>query len=571
MAARSSCRIGCVAETNGAQAVGLLTAVAARDRREPGLAMLATCFVASLLYLALCMDRTVGVYDEGITLFDAVRVLHGEVPHRDFYSLYGPGQIYILAGLYKVFGVSVLVERVWDTLVRAACVTLLLHLVGRSAPRGIALLGAFASLAALAAFRSYGYPLFPALMTSLGGLALLLSPPVSPASATRLAAAGACAGATWLFRYDIGIAVAGAMLALLAARAWLSPGDASRLRTFRRSALWFVLGLAIVVMPVVVVFAALGVFPDLIFDVVTYPAQSYVRFRALPFPRPWSDWRYPWSLEVYVPVIAAAAAVPGLVAALVQRARREATDPGVTMTVLGLLALTLLFFAKGWVRVSPIHMAGAEVTSLALIGVLARPIEGGSLANRAMVLVTVTVMSAFTVSWMSEVLGQAGQNIVWATANETPTAPGVGSCHVPARIARIACFRVSSSDAETALYVQEHTPADAGVFVGLSRHDVIFINDMLLYFIMDRHPVTKWAHFDPGLQTTAPTQLEMIDELRRAKPALVVLRANPIDWGEPNESVVSSGVTLLDDYLKSAYQPIVQFGANEILRSRSPL
>ena len=185
-----------------------------------------------------------------------VRVLHGEVPHRDFYSLYGPGQIYILAGLYKVFGVSVLVERVWDTLVRAACVTLLLHLVGRSAPRGIALLGAFASLAALAAFRSYGYPLFPALMTSLGGLALLLSPPVSPASATRLAAAGACAGATWLFRYDIGIAVAGAMLALLAARAWLSPGDASRLRTFRRSALWFVLGLAIVVMPVVVVFAA---------------------------------------------------------------------------------------------------------------------------------------------------------------------------------------------------------------------------------------------------------------------------------------------------------------------------
>ena len=66
------------------------------------------------------MARRANLYDEGFVLFDAMRTLNGDLLHRDFYTPYGPGQYFIIAGLFKFFGASVLVERCWDALVRCA-------------------------------------------------------------------------------------------------------------------------------------------------------------------------------------------------------------------------------------------------------------------------------------------------------------------------------------------------------------------------------------------------------------------------------------------------------------------
>ena len=107
------------------------------------------------------------------------------------------------------------------------------------------------------------------------------------------------------------------------------------------------------------------------------------------------------------------------------------------------------------------------------------------------------------------------------------------------------------------------------MFVGLSQHDRIFINDVLIYFIMDRKPVTKWYEFDPGLQTLAPIQQEIVEELRRTKPKLIVLEDRWANIREPNESALSSGVTVLDDYIRSAFEPIARFGPNSVMRLRS--
>jgi hypothetical protein len=40
-----------------------------------------------------------------------------------FGAIYPPGQLYLLAGVYKVFGVSLLASRVYDVLVRFIFVT----------------------------------------------------------------------------------------------------------------------------------------------------------------------------------------------------------------------------------------------------------------------------------------------------------------------------------------------------------------------------------------------------------------------------------------------------------------
>ncbi len=49
--------------------------------------------------------------EEGFMLVFPERFLEGDLPNRDFLHLYGPGSVWALAGVFKVFGVSLWSER----------------------------------------------------------------------------------------------------------------------------------------------------------------------------------------------------------------------------------------------------------------------------------------------------------------------------------------------------------------------------------------------------------------------------------------------------------------------------
>jgi hypothetical protein len=538
-----------------------------------------------MTYLTLCMDRTVGVFDEGLILLGATRVLDGAVPHRDFYTLYGPGQFYALAALFKLFGVSVLVERAWDAAVRACSVVLVFIIVGQVASRRVATLTAIACLGCLGSFGSFGYPVFPALAAALLGLAFLAPALGQVGAPSGLAAAGVCAGVTTLFRYDVGLAAFAAQCAVLAFATWIQPSDqAHGRRTAVRNMTLFGLGFAVVVAPVAAAFALCGALPDLVFDVVVYPVRFYAKMRSLPFPRPSQLPAEPAAFAVYLPPMLCALAVPSIVA--IARARRDSGTVGdggdarsdasaiLPITLIGLCVLTLVFFAKGVVRVSTLHMAMALITSLALAGVLAQPLPGRGPIGRTMVAAAVLASSAFAISNVRTGLQIAAQNIAWArdpaswTSTTGMVVPEAGSCRMPPGLERLACFRTSPAMIETIRYIQRRTAADAPVFIGLPRHDRIFVSDVLLYFAMNRAPATKWYEFDPGLQTSAPIQQAMVSELQRTRPCLIVLDSSWVDAREPNDSALSSGVTVLDDYLRHAYEPVATFGPNTIMRAR---
>jgi hypothetical protein len=93
------------------------------------------------------MPRRPNAYDEGIVLTASMRVAAGQLPHRDFYAIYGPAQFYILAGLYRLFGESVLVERLLDLFFRALLVASVYTVASSYFRRSVA---ACASLATLA-------------------------------------------------------------------------------------------------------------------------------------------------------------------------------------------------------------------------------------------------------------------------------------------------------------------------------------------------------------------------------------------------------------------------------------
>src|ERR1700719_2377232 len=80
--------------------------------------------LVDLLFLALLLSFAVVVAwprwrawidwrDEGLLAYGAVRVMNGEVPHRDFVSLQPPLSYYTSAVVFKTFGTSLLSLRVF--------------------------------------------------------------------------------------------------------------------------------------------------------------------------------------------------------------------------------------------------------------------------------------------------------------------------------------------------------------------------------------------------------------------------------------------------------------------------
>jgi hypothetical protein len=59
-------------------------------------------FLFAYLILFFGMPLRPNVYDEGIVLTASMRVAAGQLPHRDFYAIYGPAQFYIRQGVLKI-------------------------------------------------------------------------------------------------------------------------------------------------------------------------------------------------------------------------------------------------------------------------------------------------------------------------------------------------------------------------------------------------------------------------------------------------------------------------------------
>jgi hypothetical protein len=114
--------------------------------------------------------------------------------------------------------------------------------------------------------------------------------------------------------------------------------------------------------------------------------------------------------------------------------------------------------------------------------------------------------------------------------------------------------------------VRANTKPDELIFVGNSRHDRIFINDVMFYFLCERHSATKYHELHPGLANTRKVQLEIIDELKRNNVKIIVLWNGAENVVEPNESSVSTGVNDLDDFIRLNYATIMYLGPYRILQ-----
>ncbi len=340
--------------------------------RAAGLVLL---FLAGAGFSLLTILKGMQPNDEGLMLQAASRIAAGEVPYKDFWWFYPPGQPYLLAVLWKLFGPSLLTWRILRVLVNAAVALLAYVLARRMAPRPLALVAWLASIVVLAAPTGpHPYPV--AMAFALGCLLLFDRNP---------ALAGVLTGLTGFWRIEFAAYLGLAVLVGYALR----PGDHRA-----RDALRFVgaaLGMAFVLYAPVVFAAGLGDSWDLL---IRYPIEDFSKYQSLPFPLHYPggyDWSGPRAavntvsalLNYYQPLVL----VIGLGAAILTLALRFRRERWRQVT-LAVFAVGMFHYLV--TRPDPFHTSPLAVM-LSVLGVwlvadsLAAPSRTGRLGRLSLV------------------------------------------------------------------------------------------------------------------------------------------------------------------------------------------
>jgi hypothetical protein len=286
------------------------------------------------------LPRTLGGSDEGIYLYEAKRLLRGDVFYRDIFDLITPGAHYLMAGAFALFGTSIDTARRADALVQG-----LIVLTTFASARMLGVrrtLAAAAGLAQVAVFQPAWPVASPHWLATLLGLLffpVFLAPPTRPLAFV----AGALAGLLVAVQQQKGVAmIAGAVAFLVAERVLVRREAGSRLAPF-------VAGVAVITLPLAACLVLSAGATPVLQALVLHPLFNYTHLN-----QPQARWGsigiFPWYARYTFP--AALAVVPGLtlvagVRAAVAIARRDDGENlrrALLLPILGLASIAAIAY-----------------------------------------------------------------------------------------------------------------------------------------------------------------------------------------------------------------------------------
>ena len=484
-------------------------------------------FAAGALFSGLTILNGINPHDEGLVLQAAARVAGGELPYRDFYANYGPGQYYLDGALDLVFGPSLLAWRIVRVALDALVAVLAYAIVRREGSEPLAVLAWVAVLAAMA-HPTLPHPNAAALALAFGAILLARRSPVG---------AGVLAGVAFCFRFDLGAAAAvGAALAA-AAR---DPGPGAARGAPVRVLLAACVTAAALVLPFVV--ASPGDFWDDTFG-FALDEQSLQR---LPLPGGWEGgFELNKMLAFYMPYVLIGGLALWLVAAAVLRPPRR---------VWVALPVALAGLAYLLARADEFHLVPLAAALPVLLASTAPHARRAAMALALALPVALIALDGIDKSRIDLIDSGPLRPIHLDIADGVKAPPG------EARALE-----------QTVAYIRRAVPPDRPIFVANPRHDLVRVGNPLVYVLADRPNPTRYDVMQPGVVTTAAVQREIVRDLRRSRTGLVVRWLSPVAAErEPNGAGRSSGVRVLDRYLAAAYSPVARFGDYQLLRLTRP-
>jgi hypothetical protein len=458
--------------------------------------------VAAIVLLAPLASETGTAMDEGAVVAYADRVLDGAVPHRDFSTFYGPGNLWLVAGGFALFGADLHVERAIGLAYRLIVVFALFSLAGRLGGTVAAGLAGLTAALLMTYETIWAYATWGAMAFALLGLALATSGAAVAPGRRRLLvllSAGVCAGLAALVRFDFVLAILISALPLF-------------LFLPRRERLWYGAGFL----------ATAGVYVP--YFVVVGPAKvervardliAIGSARRLPIPAPWEA---PGDLLALAAVATAALVLVGAVATR----RRPRELEGRAALAAGLLGLLLLPYVLS--RADHAHVAPVAIVSVSLAPglVLFLGARSARLSAGGRVGLTVAVV---------------GATLVLAARYTDPELRRFGD---PPRIDNAGrSFYVDddSLPAQRVVAAAERLAARGdSLFVGPQDLRLADYNPTYIYFLLPKlAPASYYMEMNPNNANRDGSGLA--DELRAADWLILTSEFQGEDWFGPNPTL----------------------------------
>jgi hypothetical protein len=509
----------------------------------------AAVFVVAAALSAITILDGLQPNDEGLMLQAAARIADGQVPYSDFWWYYPPGQPYLLAALWELFGPSLVPWRILRVLLDATVAVLAYLLARRRAPQGLAL-GAALGAALAMAYPSSPHPFPMSLALALGALLVFERHPVWAGVLVGVGAAWRLEFATYL--------LAGVALAYMV-RPMGAASSGGRWRPLIRIGASAV-GVAVLLYLPVVVAAGLGTSWDLI---VRYPVVEFGDYQGLPFPLDYKGSLGAGSLgelratleallQFYLPL----ALVIGLAASLVVLALRAGRSDWPVVAV-GVFSVGMAHYLL--VRPDLFHTAPLAVMVCILAAWALAAASVPSQRPRAPAVIAAATAGLALVFVIVEGLDRRALAVGEDTVPlELPVADGVRER--PDQAARLE---------RAAQYAAGQVAPGLPIYVTTSRSDLVTSGNPLFYVLAGRPNPTRYDIAAPGVVTSAPVQREIVRDLERERVPLVVRFDDPVTTApEPNRAGEPSGVRILDEYLARRYRRAARFGSYVMLERR---
>jgi hypothetical protein len=470
-----------------------------RPRRAEWVGMaVALAVVAGII--STNIGSMLSAYDGGISSSAATFTLHGLLPYRDYWLLYGPLSGFVLALPTAIFGPSIELARItgFGVFIVETAIAYRLARVWASPVAAAAL--AVSAVVMVPALLSLDVTAWPMAMTlALAGLLLAIG------TGRSGWLVGVVIGLAFLCRLDVGAyALIGAML-IRDRRAVLA-------------------GFALLAVPFLAVALATTDPSYLVEQLIWFPLLGTQEFRSLPGLA--SVLGEPTATLLTLPILL----LPriGILAATVRITvgfARHEQDPR-EAALIGLTVFAALCQLQTIGRADVEHFAQAATPGILLLAIWFPAGRLAPIRFGALVFVTLACV----------LMGTLGTRI------RNPE-PGYDQSLVTA-----------------AAWLRDATARDEPIYVGLTTHQYTLRNPLIIYYLADRRPAVRDTMFNPGVTNSDWGQERMVADLSSSAPPYLVLdRATALVREDSNDSRIP-GSTRLDAYIASTYHPICDLG-----------
>lgn len=506
-----------------------------------------------------------GMIAEGVSAVGAQRILEGDVPYRDFWTLYAPGSYYLLAGLFALFGSQLLTARVAAMVLVALSGVCAFGLLRTRLSRTSALLWACGVSLALFPMGHY-FATYPPVVLCITAGWFAAAVYFEKRHLSWLIAAGLCCSLAVVFKHDVGGYVALSLLMTLLLRRAIGHPEDQAIGWFKEAGT-FVAACGVVAVPVyLVMWAVAG--SQMWRDLVVFPLTDFSASRPEHYPGILPNLRNMTSPGRAIEEISKRIrfAIPAAVflasAVHLWIARKKLCTPRFSIQMM-LTAALPFFWNAAHVQINT-HIFSMMILCAAIVAVWFKDLT-------------------IRPTWRPRSLGWAIAAIFALGFLPRPAFDVARMYFAQTDLAPVGVDRadgiqvsrgIAISVRETVDHIQQHTGSDEAVYVGALRHDVIIASPVLMYFLLERPVAVRYHELHPAVADVDHAQIEMIEDLTRKNVRYTILWRNFDDKGldqfhaRRKDQLPNTGATRLDAYIHRNFQKVESFGRFEIYARR---